>query len=88
MATADQAVIQPLNFSHSPAKPPGVDGPIASVQCLFCADVYDFPAKRDDYLAHLYLQHHLIISDVSQVAILVEYLQFWRCKFEGKSGFR
>lgn len=69
---------------HGNTPPAGVHGRPASVRCLFCDDVFAFPAARDPLLAHLYVQHRLIISDVDKVALLDEYLAFWRGKFEGE----
>lgn len=84
-ATDASKPVLPLNFpcSSPSTQMPGVNGPTGAVLCLFCAATYDFPNQKDEYLAHLYLRHHLIISEVAEVAILPDYLVFWRAKFEG-----
>lgn len=78
--------VLPLNFPASTSsrpQTPGVNGPTGPVLCLFCSDAFEFPDQKDEYLAHLYVRHHLIISEVDTVAILADYLVFWRAKFEG-----
>lgn len=47
------------------------------IQCLKCESVYQFPIGKDDYLAHLFLSHRLIISDVEEIPLLEDYLKFW-----------
>ncbi|XP_002062718.2 zinc finger protein 277 [Drosophila willistoni] len=53
-----------------------------AIKCLKCEKVYIFPADRDDCLAHLYLEHRLVIADVEDIAMLEEYLQFWEKQFQ------
>lgn len=53
------------------------------VRCLLCDETYQFYQAKDDYLAHLFLKHRLVIADEEQVAIFDEYLLFWREKFNG-----
>lgn len=53
------------------------------VQCLLCDKQYTFYTQKDDYLAHLFLEHRLVIADEEQVAIFHEYLHYWRDKLEG-----
>lgn len=81
-------IIGPLNFAKETSTSESI--PTVSytktetdVQCLFCDSVYTFYSQKDDYLAHLYLEHRLIIGDEEDVAILHEYLIYWREKFEG-----
>lgn len=50
------------------------------MQCLLCDKQYQFYSEKDDYLAHLFLEHRLVIADEEQVAIFDEYLKFWREK--------
>lgn len=45
--------------------------------CLFCSKTFTFYSEKHDYLAHLYLNHRLIIGDEDQVAIFHEYLTHW-----------
>lgn len=78
-------VIGPLNFS----KDDGSDPPAtclandSSVQCMFCDNVYNFRIgdARDQYLAHLYMIHRLVIADVGDIECLASYSQFWKEKF-------
>ncbi|KAH8384756.1 hypothetical protein KR093_007520 [Drosophila rubida] len=53
-----------------------------AVKCLKCDKVFIFPADRDDCLAHLYLEHRLVIADVDEIALLEEYLQYWEKEFQ------
>ncbi|XP_030375472.1 zinc finger protein 277 [Scaptodrosophila lebanonensis] len=53
-----------------------------AIKCLKCDKVYIFPADKDDCLAHLYLEHRLVIADVDEVALLEEYLQYWEQEFQ------
>lgn len=54
------------------------------IQCLKCERSYEFPQGKDDYLAHLYLTHRLVISDVQDIAQLEDYLKFWIEGFKGE----
>lgn len=81
-------IIGPLNFTKEASATEFI--PTVShtktetdVQCLFCDIVYKFYLQKDDYLAHLYMEHRLIIGDEEDVAILHEYLIYWREKFDG-----
>lgn len=57
--------------------------PTIDILCLFCEKSYTFYAQKDEYLAHLYLEHRLVIGDEHQVAIFHEYLVYWRQHFNG-----
>lgn len=48
------------------------------VPCVKCEKVFQFPKDQDDYLAHLFLAHRLVIADVNEIALLEKYLKFWR----------
>lgn len=54
-----------------------------AIKCLKCDKVYIFPADKDDCLAHLYLEHRLVIADEKDIALLEEYLQYWEKEFQG-----
>jgi len=41
-------------------------------------------ADKDDCLAHLYLEHRLVIADVEDIALLEDYLQYWEKEFQGR----
>lgn len=79
-------IIGPLSFSNQKTEPKTpvslFESPL-TVQCLFCDKTYQFYAEKDDYLAHLYLDHRLVIGDEEQVAIFHEYLIYWRKIFDG-----
>ncbi|XP_067633574.1 zinc finger protein 277 [Eurosta solidaginis] len=51
------------------------------LQCVKCTIVYKFPTERDDYLAHLFMEHRLVIGDVEDIALLDEYLKYWQKDF-------
>ncbi|XP_063696715.1 zinc finger protein 277 [Culicoides brevitarsis] len=53
------------------------------VPCLFCDLSLAFPVARDEYLAHLFTEHRLVIADVQEIKLLPEYLKAWRKSFEG-----
>ncbi|KAH8234109.1 hypothetical protein KR038_001764 [Drosophila bunnanda] len=53
-----------------------------AIKCLKCDKVYIFPADKDDCLAHLYLEHRLVIADVEEIALLEDYLQYWAKEFQ------
>lgn len=53
------------------------------VQCLFCDKTFKFSSEKHEYLAHLYLNHRLIVGDEDDVAIFHDYLIYWREKFGG-----
>jgi len=63
--------------SSPPLKP-------SAIKCLKCDKVYIFPADKDDCLAHLYLEHRLVIADVEDIALLEDYLQYWEKEFQGR----
>lgn len=79
-------IIGPLNFKPEPntieESSYSLIKEVVDIQCLFCDEVYQFYSKKDDYLAHLYLTHRLIIGDEEQVAIFHEYLLYWQNMFE------
>ncbi|KAM8713187.1 hypothetical protein ACLKA7_013490 [Drosophila subpalustris] len=53
-----------------------------AIKCLKCNKVFIFPTDRDDCLAHLYLEHRLVIADVDEIALLEDYLQYWEKEFQ------
>ncbi|KAH8305890.1 hypothetical protein KR018_000947 [Drosophila ironensis] len=53
-----------------------------AIKCLKCEKVYIFPGDKDDCLAHLYLEHRLVIADVEDIALLEDYLQYWEREFQ------
>lgn len=84
-------IIGPLNFSSEPA--PSDAAPVedffkrsVEVQCLLCDSVYTFFNQKDDYLAHLYLEHRLIIGDEDHVALFDDYLVHWRRVLDGDAS--
>lgn len=55
------------------------------VQCVKCKEQFEFPEGQDDYLAHIYLDHRLVIADVDDIADLKGYLEYWQKAFQGES---
>ncbi|TDG42608.1 hypothetical protein AWZ03_010969 [Drosophila navojoa] len=53
-----------------------------AIKCLKCDKVFIFPGDKDECLAHLYLEHRLVIADVEDIALLEEYLQYWQKEFQ------
>lgn len=72
----NQIELAPISLFKSPVE----------IQCLFCEKLFQFYSEKDDYLAHLYLNHRLIIGDEEQVAIFHEYLIHWQNVFNGDEG--
>ncbi|XP_031637808.1 zinc finger protein 277 [Contarinia nasturtii] len=54
-----------------------------SLPCLFCNKLFTLYTEKSEYLTHLYLEHRLIIGDEDDVAILHDYLTYWREVFVG-----
>ncbi|CAD7089082.1 unnamed protein product [Hermetia illucens] len=52
------------------------------VQCVKCKEQFEFPEGQDDYLAHIYLEHRLVIADVDDIADLKGYLEHWQKAFQ------
>lgn len=79
-------IVGPLNFSDQQLIPiqKQLFPSEVVVPCLFCNKTFTFYAEKHDYLAHLYLNHRLIIGDEDQVAIFHEYLLYWRQIFSGE----
>lgn len=76
-------IVGPLNLHSSPASHCRINRTDIEVPCLFCCRPFTFAQDKDNYLAHLFLQHKFVIADVQQVAILDEYLLHWHAKFQG-----
>lgn len=53
-----------------------------NILCLKCEKNFQFPQFQDDYLAHLFLAHRLVIADVCEIPLLEEYLKYWKVEFE------
>lgn len=53
------------------------------IPCLFCDLSLVFPAAKDEYLAHLFMEHRLVIGDVQDIKLLPEYLKSWKKVFDG-----
>lgn len=75
-------IVGPLNFSESSELSPHIQK--KEIACLSCSKTFNYPNDKDLYLAHLFLEHKIVISDERQIAFLDEYLIFWREKFQGK----
>lgn len=90
------SIVGPLNFSTESSSSSTLPSSVVSsarilnrcvdVQCLLCDVIYKFYDQKDEYLAHLYLEHRLVIGDEDQVAIFDEYLIHWRDIFNGDAS--
>lgn len=86
------SIIGPLNFSleSTTSKPsaPFENFLNRSVEltCLLCDSVYTFFDQKDEYLAHLYLEHRLVIGDEDRIALLDDYLFHWREVINGEES--
>lgn len=74
-------IVGPLNFSESSIASTRVQE--KEIACLSCSKQFSFPNEKDLYLAHLFLSHKIVISDEQHIALLDEYLIYWRNKFQG-----
>ncbi|XP_053659144.1 zinc finger protein 277 [Anopheles marshallii] len=81
-------IIGPLNFAQDTSSdPPTSLVNERAVPCMFCSNVYDFHSTdngSDQYLAHLYLIHRLVVADVKEVACLPSYCYYWKEKFNSE----
>lgn len=57
------------------------------ITCILCEKIFNFPNDKDDCLAHFYLIHRIVIADVDQVALLEDYIDYWRKRIAGKFYF-
>lgn len=78
-----QKVLGPLIFCNQSSQPlfEKLYPSEIEVSCLFCDATFKFQLQKHAYLAHLYLEHRLIIGDEDQVSIFHEYLNHWRTIF-------
>lgn len=78
-STDSSGIIGPLNFSKESfiSVKEQLYPSAVQVPCLLCSKTFTFYSEKHDYLAHLYLNHRLIIGDEDQVAIFHEYLSQW-----------
>lgn len=77
-------IIGPLNFSEENLSNMKLPSLSTEIPCLFCNQTFKFYSEKHEYLAHLYLNHRLIIGDEDQLDhILHEYLIYWRQIFNG-----
>lgn len=65
-----------MALTHIPEEP-------ELIPCLFCDLSLVFPAAKDEYLAHLFMEHRLVIADVEDIKLLPEYLKCWQKSFNG-----
>ncbi|XP_058118653.1 zinc finger protein 277 [Anopheles ziemanni] len=83
------SIVGPLNFAKdtSNLEPPTSLVNERTVPCMFCSNIYDFHSRDngvDQYLAHLYLVHRLIVGDVKEIACLPSYCYYWKDKFSSE----
>ncbi|XP_053685441.1 zinc finger protein 277 [Sabethes cyaneus] len=86
-STLESTVIGPLNFKEEIDDPPTRLMDYSRVSCMLCDNIYDFNIgdSKDQYLAHLYLIHRLVIADVEEIGCLPSYSVFWKEKFQKRS---
>lgn len=80
---ANSSILGPLNLKNSSEK----SDTTKNINCLICNKIWSFPSEKDDYLAHLYLHHRIVIGDVEEVAILEDYLIYWTNRIKGEKSF-
>lgn len=81
--STNSGIIGPLKFSDEFISSAKLK-PAVEIPCLFCEKKFMFYSRKHDYLSHLYIEHRLVIGDEEQIAILHEYLIYWRKIFDGK----
>lgn len=79
----ENEILPALYFSQKPTNSNLKTPEPVQIQCLQCSCVYQFPTGKDDYLAHLFLEHRLVIADVEEIPLLQEYLKYWLKEFTG-----
>ncbi|XP_053964525.1 zinc finger protein 277 [Anastrepha ludens] len=79
----DHEVLPALSFSQKATQPYESNLDPTEIQCVQCSDVYEFQTAKDDYLAHLFMEHRLVIADVEDIALLDEYLKYWQKELTG-----
>ncbi|KAL9703702.1 hypothetical protein quinque_007220 [Culex quinquefasciatus] len=88
-SSTTSTVVGPLNFTKDGSAPASrlCDGD-DRVRCMFCDEVYNLRVEegRNQYLAHLFVAHRLVIADVGEVACLGSYSNFWAERFRGVEG--
>uniref|UniRef100_A0A8D8K0H1 Zinc finger protein 277 n=1 Tax=Culex pipiens TaxID=7175 RepID=A0A8D8K0H1_CULPI len=88
-SSTTSTVVGPLNFTKDGSAPASrlcVEDD--RVRCMFCDEVYNLRVEegRNQYLAHLFVAHRLVIADVGEVACLGSYSNFWAERFRGVEG--
>lgn len=55
------------------------------VKCILpqCSREFSFPKDTHTLLEHLLLQHCLVIAEVERIALLKDYVDFWRLELKG-----
>ncbi|VVC95656.1 unnamed protein product, partial [Leptidea sinapis] len=57
------------------------DEPV-EVQCVLCDSKYVLPTFEKDMLTHFFMEHRLVIADVSDIADLPGYVKYWKSRFK------
>lgn len=55
----------------------GLDDKPCDTKCLLCDYIFVLPTNETDFLTHLFKSHRLIIADVSKIASLRRYDDFY-----------
>jgi hypothetical protein len=80
MTSKSENMFGPLNFSIEKHELKTC----TEIECLFCSKQFKFDQDKDEYLAHLFREHRLVIADIADIPLLPDYLIFWKDKFHGK----
>lgn len=82
--SGEKSILCPLTLNSQEDKE-SVGGEQHKLRCLCCDECFDFLTSKDDYLAHLFLSHRLVIADVEDIADLEKYLKYWANLFQGNA---
>jgi hypothetical protein len=64
---------------------PSDGSPCDAQLCMLCSKTFDMDLQRDDFSAHLIMDHNLIIADVKHIPYFPGYVEGWRKIFKQHS---
>lgn len=80
---AEKAFFGPLTLQENTKKSMFTLEQPQDCECVLCEISFHLPKERESLLIHLFTKHKLVISDVNDIADLIEYLRYWRLRFKG-----
>ncbi|XP_059485528.1 zinc finger protein 277 [Neocloeon triangulifer] len=81
-SSAEKNVLVPLTFPQQTSKNTAdlfnLDD--ETVECMLCCKEFKMQIDQQAFLHHLFVDHRLVIGDVSHVASLKSYVNFWKVR--------